>query len=207
MTNATKVNISTFGVLAGLAGIEHGIGEILQGNTAPAGTVFFSWPESPFFQVLNGEPAMTVIPNLLVTGILAILVSLIFIAWTIWYVPGKRGRLVLSLLSVALLLVGGGFGPPLLGFILSAAATRLNRPSVSPRPEKAVGSRSLFARLWPWSFAIALAVWLLLMPGLSLLDYFFGVNTATFTYLTILCAFGFLLLTLFTGLAYDKQHS
>jgi hypothetical protein len=33
---------STFGVLAGLAGIEHGIGETLQGNVAPDGMMIFS---------------------------------------------------------------------------------------------------------------------------------------------------------------------
>jgi hypothetical protein len=33
---------STFGVLAGLAGIEHGIGETLQGNVAPDGMMILS---------------------------------------------------------------------------------------------------------------------------------------------------------------------
>ena len=37
MRNATKVTVSTFGALAGLAGLEHGIGETLQGNRAPDG--------------------------------------------------------------------------------------------------------------------------------------------------------------------------
>lgn len=46
MRNATRVTVSTFGALAGLAGIEHGIEEILQGNIAPGGFVIKSWGES-----------------------------------------------------------------------------------------------------------------------------------------------------------------
>ena len=72
MRNATKVTVSIFGALAGLMGIEHGIGETLQGNIAPDGLMILSWPGSELFHILTGEPAMTIVPNLLVTGILAI---------------------------------------------------------------------------------------------------------------------------------------
>jgi hypothetical protein len=111
MNNATRITVSTFGVLAGLAGIEHGIGEALQGNVAPDAAMFLSWPDSEVFELLNGEPAMTLIPNLLVTGILAIVASLIFLAWATMFVHRKHGGLVLILLSVVMLLVGAGFSP------------------------------------------------------------------------------------------------
>ena len=39
MRNAMRMTVSTFGVLAGLAGVEHGIGEVLQGNVAPEGVM------------------------------------------------------------------------------------------------------------------------------------------------------------------------
>jgi hypothetical protein len=104
MRNATKVTVSTFGVLAGLAGIEHGIGEILQGNRAPGGVVIESWPESELFGIVGGEPAMTIVPNLLVTGILAIFVSVIFVVWVTMFVQRKHGGLVLILLSLVMLL-------------------------------------------------------------------------------------------------------
>ncbi|GAI04081.1 unnamed protein product [marine sediment metagenome] len=42
MRNATKTTVSTFGAIIGIAGIEHGIGEILQGNMPPAGIVIES---------------------------------------------------------------------------------------------------------------------------------------------------------------------
>jgi hypothetical protein len=48
MKNATQVTVSTLGFLMGVAGVEHGIGEILQGNIAPSGIVFPSWPDRHF---------------------------------------------------------------------------------------------------------------------------------------------------------------
>lgn len=70
-----------------------------------------SWPHSEAFDLLGGEPAMTVVPNLLVTGVFAILVSLVFIGWATVFVQRERGGPILILLSVLMLLVGGGFGP------------------------------------------------------------------------------------------------
>jgi hypothetical protein len=37
--NATRVTAKTLGILTGIAGIEHGIFEILQGSVAPSGFV------------------------------------------------------------------------------------------------------------------------------------------------------------------------
>lgn len=77
---------------------------------------------------MAGEPAMTIVPSILVTGILAILFSLIFLVWATMFVQRKNGGLVLILLSIVMLLVGGGFGPPILGIIIGAAGTRINTP-------------------------------------------------------------------------------
>ena len=128
MRNATSITVATFGVLAGLAGIEHGIGEVLQGNRAPDGIMILSWPDSALFQIVGGEPAMTIVPNLLLTGILAIVVSLIFLVWATLFVQRKHGGRILLLLSLVLLVVGGGFGPPVLGVIVGLAATRMHAP-------------------------------------------------------------------------------
>jgi hypothetical protein len=103
MNKTTKATVSVFGVVAGLAGLEHGVGEMLQGNKAPGGVVIQSWPDSPWFAILNGEPAMTIVPNLLLTGILAILVSLAFLAWASLFVHRKNGGLVLIILSIIML--------------------------------------------------------------------------------------------------------
>ena len=133
MNNATQVTVSTFGVIMGLASIEHGIGEVLQGNIAPSGIMFPSWPGSAFFRSVNGEPAMSIVPNLLVTGILASLVSLIFLVLAIKFVQRKHGGQVMMLLSIIMLLVGGGIFPPIIGLMIGALGTRINAPYTRSR--------------------------------------------------------------------------
>lgn len=207
MRNATKVTVSAFGALAGLAGLEHGIGEVLQGNSAPAGIMILSWPGSEFFRILNGEPAMTLIPNFLVTGILAILLSLIFLVWATTLVQRKNGGLVLILLSIFMLLAGGGFGPPMLGIILGVAANRIGKPLTWWRARFSVGSRRALGELWPWFLAGGLVSWLLLCPGSSLLGYFFGVSNPELVIATFFfCALGFLLLAILAAFAHDSQR-
>lgn len=206
MTTATRVTVSTFGALAGLAGIEHGIGETLQGNVAPGGLVIVSWPDSSLFRILGGEPAMTIVPNLLVTGVLAILVSLIFLVWATMFVQRKHGGLVLMLLSIVMLLVGGGFGPPLLGLIVGVAATRITAPLAWWQAHLSRRARRVLSAVWPWLFAAGLFAWLLLMPGTMLLDYFIGVSNPELVIPVLaFSAFGLLLVVVLTGLAYDSQ--
>jgi hypothetical protein len=203
--DATRTTVSTFGVLAGLAGLEHGVGEVLQGNVAPAGVVIESWPGSEAFRILAGEPAMTIVPNLLATGLLAIFVSLVFLVWVTMFVHMKHGGLVLILLSLVMLLFGAGFGPPMLGLVLGAAATRINAPSTmwSRLPD---GARRLLADLWPWSFAAGVLAWLMVMPGTMIVDHFVGVDNPELVVPVItFSALGLLLLTILAGFARDAR--
>lgn len=205
--SATRIGVSTFGTIAGVAGIEHGIGEMLQGNAAPAGIVIESWPDSELFGILAGEPAMTIVPNLLLTGTLATLVSLVFLVWATVFVRRKHGGLVLILLSVVMLLVGAGFGPPILGLILGAAGTRINAPLTWWRSHLSAGSRHLLAELWPWSLAAGFAAWLLVMPGTIILDRVVGApNPDLLVPVLTFSALGLLLLTIFTGFARDLRN-
>jgi hypothetical protein len=204
--SATRVVVSTLGALMGLAGIEHGIGEMLQGNIAPTGIMFPSWPESAFFRIVGGEPAMTIIPNLLVTGILATIVSLIFLVWATLFVQRKNGGPVLILLSIIMLLVGGGIFPPVIGIIIGALGTRINAPLTWWREHFSVGLRHFLETIWPWSFVVCIIAWLLLFPGINILGYFFGVNDPDLTVILIFFTLGSLLLTIFSGFAYDSQR-
>ena len=203
MRNATKTTVSTFGAIMGLAGIEHGVGEILQGNVPPNGVMILSWPDSAFFRSLGGEPAMTIVPNLLVTGILAMLLSSVFLVWATLFVQKKNGGLVLILLSAGMLLAGGGIFPPVLGILLGALATRIQGPAGRERAHSSVGLQGLLGKSWRLTFVASLAAWLMLFPGMNLLGYFFGVNDPTLTVLLISLAFGTLLLTVFSGFASD----
>jgi hypothetical protein len=111
------------GVFAGLGGASHGPGEILQGNVAPSEIMIKAWPE---LTALNGEPAMTIVPNFLVTGILTIIFGLLVAAWAGKFVERKSGGLVLILLSIIMLLVGGGIVPPFFGVAAGIIGVLIN---------------------------------------------------------------------------------
>ena len=204
--SAARVVSSTFGILAGLGGIWHGIGEVLQGNVAPDGIVIESWTQGPIATNMGGEPGMTIIPNLLITGVLCIVVSLAVAVWAAALVQRKRGGLVLILLSVAMLLVGGGFGPPLIGILAGVAGTRINSPLTWWRTHLSINNRRFLARLWPWVFGICALSGVLLVIGSLILVYFFGVNNADFFVMNFFFTILALVLTILTSIAYDIEN-
>jgi hypothetical protein len=203
MKKATRIFASTFGAIMSLGGIEHGIGEIFQGNVAPNGIMVQSWPEAEFFRNLSGEPALTVIPNLLITGILAVLVSLAMLVWIVFYIQRKNSGLIVILLSIAMLLVGGGIFPPILLIITGIVATRIRSPLNWWTTHLSPAARRFLANLWPWFFTACIIAWLSALLGPGLLGYFFDVNNPALILMILFLALGFLLLTVFTGFAYD----
>jgi hypothetical protein len=205
MKNATRVFASTFGAIMALAGIEHGIGEILQGYVAPSGIMIPSWPESESFRSLSGEPAMTIIPNLLITGILAVLVSLALLIWSVLFVQRKYGGWVMVFLSIAMLLVGGGIFPPVLGILIGLVATRMHTPKIPSKAPRSNGFQRFLAKLWPWSYAACLIGWLCLMPGVPLLDTFFVGDITMIILVILFFVLGTLVTTVVTGFARDYQ--
>jgi hypothetical protein len=157
MRKATRIVAATLGVLAGIAGLGHGVTEILQGNVHPASFMFASIgaPCVPDVAWHACEPAMTLLPNLLIAGILTVLLGLLIVLWSVAFIQHRHGGSLLILLSVVMLLLGGGFFPPLIGIAAGIAGTRINKPS----GDKPAGSLSRFAaKLWPWPLAI-LVVW------------------------------------------------
>jgi hypothetical protein len=160
--SATRVVVAVLGTLVGLAGVEHGVGAILQGPVRADGLFIMSWPDAAAMQILSGEPAMTVIPNLLVTGALTVAVGLAVAAWSIWFSARRYGGWVLIGLSLLLLLVGGGLAPPVMGVIVGAVATRTGG---APRHAPGWLGRTV-APLWPWFLAGAVVGYLGLVPGM-----------------------------------------
>lgn len=204
---ASRVAASVFGVLAGLGGLTHGIGEVVQGNVAPSGIIIDSWTQGPIATNMDGEPAMSVVPNLLVTGALTILVSLAVIVWAAGFVQRKNGGLVLFLLSLGMLLVGGGFGPPLIGILAGWAGSGINSPLTWWRKQLSGNFGRTLARLWPWLFIVCLIATGLLVIGSLILVYFFDVNNADLFSNLFFFVIASLLLTVVAGFAYDIQHS
>ncbi len=200
MRKATRFVAAAIGVVAGIAGLEHGGFEILQGSVRPASLMFASMgPPCVPSQTWDAcEPAMTILPNLLVTGSLAVIVSLLTIAWSATNLQRRSGAGVLAALSVVLLLFGGGFFPPLFGLIGAAAATQINRPL------PAIGSSGVLrfaATLWPWPLVVLVA-WGL---GQFLVGYFFNDFLQTTICVSLPLFVAMLPLSAYTAYARDVQ--
>ena len=165
MKTATRVTASALGIYAGLLGIEHGYFEILQGNNRPAGLMINAIgppcvPEEIWHTCF---PALTIIPNFLATGFVAILVGLGMLVWGSRFVHRKNGGLILLLLSLLLLPVGGGFIPVFIGVSAGIAGTRIDNP---PKWKPVL----FLANLWLWALGL-LIFW---FPGSWIMGHFFG---------------------------------
>jgi hypothetical protein len=201
MRRATRAVASWFGVAAGIASIEHGYFEILQGNVRPDSLMIASMgpPCEPEKMWNVCEPAMTIIPNFFITGILALISGIIVLIWAAKFVQRKNGGLVLILLSILMLLFGGGIFPPLIGIVAGVAGTKINAP-LTRQPMRLCSSMLRFlAKLWPWPLVIFL-VWII---GQWIVGYFFNEFLQKNGYLSLLLIVGLLPVSVFTAFARD----
>ncbi len=148
---STRAVASTLGVLVGLAGVEHGFFEMLQGNISPSGIMINAIGPAQMFWEFGTERALTIVPSFLVTGILAIIFGILVTIWAAAFIDRKYGAAVLLLLSVTLWMVGGGFAPIFMTLLASATATRINKPLKWWRVHLPVKLRGFLAKLWSWS--------------------------------------------------------
>ncbi|WP_436925985.1 hypothetical protein [Halosimplex amylolyticum] len=204
MARAARVSVSAYGVIAALAGVEHGVGAMLQGNVRPDGLVIQSWPDAPAYAVLSGEPAMTLVPNMLLSGVLTVVVSVGLAVWSVGYVGTDRGGPVLIGLSVLLLLVGGGFGPPILGLVLGLAATRLDEGWPWFEEHVSGGIQRALAVGWRFLLALGVACWLALWPGLVLVNRRWTVDDPVLVGGLVALAFAAFFASLAAGFAADS---
>ena len=167
MKNTLRMTASFLGIYAGLLGMQHGIFETLQGPRDPGGVMIqaIGAPCQPEMVWHACYPAMTLIPNLLISGIVAIIMGLMLMIWSAAFIQRRNGGWLLTLLSVGMLLVGGGFVPVLIGVIAGLAGSHLHKPA-QPLP---AGAKFL-AKLWPWTLLLMTA-W---FPGSWLLGHYFS---------------------------------
>lgn len=148
MRKATRIIAATFGAFAGFGGLEHGYFEILQGNTPPESIMITSMgapcvPEEIWHAC---EPAMTILPSFLITGILSMVLGLVTMVWAVAFVQRPRGGAILALLSLGLLLFGGGIFPPVIGIVGGLVGTKIHTPlKKQPGP-----FWNILAKAWPW---------------------------------------------------------
>jgi len=160
MNRATKTIVSIMGVILGIAGLDHGFFETLQGNHPTSGPIIQAIGPAQRFWVHGTEEAFTLIPNYLFTGLLAILLSLTIMLWSVGFVDKKHGPTVFILLFILLVLVGGGIGQIIFFTLAWAGATRINHPLTWWRKTLPEKIRRTLAGLWPFSLAIGSALFL-----------------------------------------------
>lgn len=205
MRSARRLTLSAMGAVMALAAFEHGLGDALQGPVAPASIFIQSWPTSAFYRSLSGEPAMTLIPNLLISGIATMTLSIALSVWVLGFVDRRHSAVIIAAASMALLIVGGGFGPPVLGLILAVAATKVRSPLrwwCRACPSRV---RSALASTWHVAVFACVITWLVVLFGIAALDYFVGVRNDALTYTMIAAAFVMLPFALVSSMAHDAQ--
>lgn len=170
----TKITASIMGILLGIAGfVNHGIFEVLQGNTPTNGFLIEAIGEAHRFWLYGGEGAFTLIPNFLITGICVMLVSLAIIFWSIWFIHKKHGIIIFLLLLILLTLVGGGVGHIVLFLPTWAFATRINKPLNWWGKILSIRTRKILAKMWKYALVITCLLWLIVLE-IGIFGYFPG---------------------------------
>lgn len=150
---------------------------------------------------------MSVIPNMLVTGILPLPFSLVLVVWSAMPLPRRYGGVGLILLSVVLLLVGGGLGPPLMLLVAGAAATRVPNPLPWWPPRSSTDPPPLVARLWRAALVASVIGYLSLLPAIPIADQLIGPVDPVVVGVVGLFAFATFFLAVIAALAWDSYHS
>jgi hypothetical protein len=152
------------------------------------------------------EPAFTLIPNFLLTGISAMIVGLTLILWSLGSVHKKHGATVLILLFVLLLLVGGGVAQILFFPFLWLVATRIHQPLTWWRKFLPAAAQKLLAKLWPASLVISAGL-LSFALEIATTGFVPGVNDPETSLAVMLFCLGMEVimfpLTFIAGFAYD----
>jgi hypothetical protein len=148
MNKATHIIVMVTGIVFAIGGMNHGIFEILQGNTPTDGFFIASIGEAQRMWVHGEEGAFTIIPNFLYTGIAAVLTAIAIMIWSIAYLKTPRGPIVFLGLFIVLFLVGGGVAQVIFFTVAYAAATRIHKPLTFWRRTLPDGLRRVLASSW-----------------------------------------------------------
>jgi len=195
LNKKTALFASILGSLVGFAGIGHGFLAASQG---------FENSNSVY---LEKSGSFSVIPNYLITGIIAIIIGSFIIFWSIKYISSKNGPKIFIISSILMIVIGGG-----LAAIVYAPITFIVALKIKSRkePKTATCLRSIsdaLAKKWALTLFISIAS---LFIGLTLL---FICNASSGLYFVSVLMGGIILLlsfiaqyfTFITGYKIDRK--
>ena len=207
---AARSTAATFGILVGVAGIEHGFFELFQGNVKPDSIMFEAIGPAQRFWEYGTELALTIIPSFLYSGILAMLLGVLVTVWAAAFVQRRFGALVLFLLGIGLFLVGGGIAPIFLTILAGATAAAIHRPLNIWRKLLPAPLRRLLARLWPVSLVTLVVIFVAAVEiaifGYPLLWLFDAEITMAILNILAYIMVGLMLLSVLTAVALDLEE-
>jgi hypothetical protein len=207
---AARVTAAAFGIMIGVAGIEHGFFEVLQGNVRLDSLLFEAIGPAQRFWEYGTERALTIVPSTLISGILAMLIGVLMTIWAAALVQRRFGALVLFICGIALFLLGGGFAPIFLTILAGATAAAIHRSLGIWRRILFAPLRRLLSKLWPGTLA-ALVVTFVVAVEIAIFGYpllwLFKADT-TLAILNILSYImvGLMLLSVLTAIAFDVER-
>lgn len=184
--NSILAIVKILGVIFGISGMVHGFFEVLQGNARTSGYFIDAIGESHKMWLHGNEPAFTIIPNFMITGIAAMLVGSVIIILSAKYLHKKHAPLIFLLLFILLLLVGGGVAQVIFFVIGWAFATRIHAPLNWWQKIMSEGIRKILAKLWR-PFLIGFAVFLLCTMQIGIFGFIPGVSNPD-SILTVMAA-------------------
>ena len=206
--NATRTIVSTLGVLFAVSGINHGLFETLQGYTPTPGLFVRSIGPHQQMWRYGTEDAFTLIPNFLVSGMVAIAISLVIVVWSIWFVDRKHGSAVFLLLFILLFVSGGGVAQVVFFTLSWVVSLRIHEPPKWPSRLLAKSARAAFGRLWLGCLV------LFTLPALAALEiaiagYVPGVENPELKlhicWSLLVIGLGFLLVGIAAGFVHDQE--
>jgi hypothetical protein len=207
---ATRIVVIAFAMLCGFTGIIAGYFEIIQGNAAPDGLIISTigpehsmWTTYSIYDLMEPYSALTIIPNFLLTGIAAIIVSCIVVIWAVGFIHKKYGIIIFLFLSILQFLFGGAFVMDM-AIITAITATRINKPLLWWRSHFSNNLKRLLSLVWPWAL-----IFYIVMSSILLGITIFGLyNVELLDYLDIAATVMFILIILMItgGFAYDIQR-
>jgi hypothetical protein len=198
--------VATLGVIFGIGGMSHGFFEVLQGNTATNGYVIDAIGEANRMWLHGNEPAFTIIPNFLITGIAAMLVGGAIIIWSAGFMHKKHASLIFLSLFILLFLVGGGIAQVIFFTIGWALSTRIRKPLNWWRKILSAGMRRFLSKLWR-PFLIASSLFILYTLQIAIFGFVPGVYDPDSISIVMVSTLGvgliLLILAFISGCAHD----
>lgn len=177
---ATRVVVSSLGVLLGISSIDHGVLEMIQGYAPTPG--YFVKALGPGHSwtlwAHGGEPAFTIVHNFLLTGLLATLMGILLVLWSVAFIERRGGATGFLLISIASFLTGGGLAQVLLFTLNWAAATRIHAPLQFWPRILPTALRGILARVWGLAL-ISAAILFLAALEIATIGYFPGLPHET----------------------------